>query len=72
MRLEFTDTIEVIKSKIRKHLNLSDSTQFNMIEVQPLQNTFCQLSNVLNEMKDDSQAKDSMFTNQSTWMLLVD
>jgi len=43
-----------------------------MIEVQPLQNTFCQLSNVLNEMKDDSQAKDSMFTNQSTWMLLVD
>ena len=43
-----------------------------MIEVKLLQNSYCQLMNPLSAMENDKQAKDTEFTNKSTWMILVD
>ena len=42
-----------------------------MIEVQPLQNTYCSLKRTLSKMDGSLQAKDVGFTNQSTWILLL-
>ena len=72
LRLEFTDTVQVIKEKIRAHINAPESAQINIIEVQLLQNYFCQLLNPMSAMDGEKLAKDTEFSNKSTWMVLVD
>ena len=33
LRLEFTDTVSAIKTKVKTHLNLPESAELNLIEV---------------------------------------
>lgn len=72
MRLEFTDTIDTIYQKAREHLNVTEAQKFNIIEVKPLQNGFCALLNPLSSFTGTSLAKDCGFTNQSTWIIVLD
>lgn len=72
LRLEFTDSVETIRQKIRSHLQAPAEANINLIEVQPLQNTFCALKNPLSLLEGDKLAKDCGFQNQSTWMVLID
>lgn len=53
LRLEFTDTVETIKGKIRAKINAPEGAHINMIEVKLLQNSYCQLLNPLSAMIDD-------------------
>ena len=64
--------MEAIKGKIKAHLNLAENSQVNLIEMQLLKNSYCHLLNPMSEMKQDMMAKDTEFSNESTWMLLVD
>jgi len=59
LRLEFTDTVEVIKDKLRAHINAPIGSQVNLIEVSQLGNGFCQLLNPISTMPDELQAKDT-------------
>lgn len=43
-----------------------------MIEVQRLQNTYCQLLNPFGDIEGSKQASESALTHLSTWMLIVD
>ena len=72
LRCEFTDSIATIKTKIRAFLELSETAQVNMFEVNKLTTGFCQLMNPLSEMADDKLAKDTDLSNQSVWMVTVD
>ena len=53
LRLDFTDTIENIKRKIKAHIKAPQSSKFNLIEVVKLDSALCQLLNPLSSMENN-------------------
>lgn len=71
IRLKFTDTIDEARSKIATSVGL-DADQVRLIEVQRLQNSYCQLLNPWDEFSGSQLIKDTKVTHLSCWMLILE
>ena len=71
LRLQLTDTIQEVKTKLVEILG--DATQYNLIQVERLRSGYCQLLINLNSIENEKMTlKEAQVTHLSTWMIVKD